>query len=630
MAGAVLLTLVGAPTAAVGAQSQQSMLATNAAAGGNLLLRSIDDGISYSKSDLADLASELRAGCNRTKVAIKPMTLAKATSDVQAQLDQYATPQERTAFLNSSFAKTTADAASFVFGALGDGSAWGAIEAALRVQQLDPNDAGPLISLAGLVSPAGMPQEALSMLDAAAKLTAKSPAPMGIDIRAVADNNRGLALLLLGYPGEAIGYFQQALQKAPELSEARVNLDAAQQCTVLLPGGSTGGEPPVIADPPFWRDDGSQDVTTDDEGNPVQVASSFLNLSQGKSWTPVYVALPGSPLQAADMEDYYNTLQKRLEGEAVGNAQKEAQLLPKVHDPNSQTQRRRGAIWAALETAQWQPGLRPLSEAYNSLYNEMDTAINIGTGDNNGGSLDPSKPRWEAMQKCQNSSDIDTCERLVCTPETAELFAKWKPKMAQLEDADLRYESAFWKYAMAVAANISDPADHQRIVLDATDSMLVRRDNDLGLVKLFFESSEWWGGAKEECDGGVKPPPPEGTVTGQESSEACPKVLNVLPPVEAHEIFGFKMTCEEVEFTVKTPGFLGGFLSVSFTKGGATAFLGGYAGGFGNEAREGAFVSLGPGGVQDAGMRISESTYTGTWQSHAVNFSVAGTVPFSE
>ena len=107
--------------------------------------------------------------------------------------------------------------------------------------------------------------------------------------------------------------------------------------------------------------------------------------------------------------------------------------------------------------------------------------------------------------------------------------------MAQLDDADLRYESAFWKYAMAVAANISDPADHQRIVLDATDMMLVRRDNDLGLVKLFFESSEWWGGAKEECDGGAKPPPPEGTVPGQECSEACPKALNVLPPVEAHE-----------------------------------------------------------------------------------------------
>jgi tetratricopeptide (TPR) repeat protein len=617
--------LVGAPAVPV---SAQRMPAANAA--GPLVMRSIDDGGNYSKSDLSDLASQLRAGCTRTKVAIKPMTLAKAISNVQAQLDQYATPQERTAFLNSSFAKTAADAASLVFGALGDGSAWGAIEAALRVQQLDPNDAAPLISLAGLVAPAGMPQEALVMLDGAAKLAAKSPAPMGIDIRAVADNNRGLALLLLGYPRVATGYFQKALQRAPELSEARVNLDAAQQCAVLLPGGSTGSEPPVIADPPFWRDGDPQDVTTDDEGNPVQVASSFLDLSQQKSWTPVYIALPGSPLQAADMEDYYNTLQKGIEGDAVGNAQKETQLLLKVHDPNDQTQRRRGAVWAALETAQWQPELRRLWEAYNSLYDEMDTAINIGTGEGNGGSLDPSRPRWEAMQKCQNSSDYDTCLQQVCTPQTAELFAKWKPKMAQLEDADLRYESAFWKYAMAVAANISDPADHQRIVLDATDSMLVRRDNDLGLIKLFFESSEWWGGATEECDGGVKPPPPETTVPGQEDSEACPKALNVVPPVEVHEIFGFKMTCEEVELTVKTPGFLGGFLSVSFTKGGATAFLGGYAGGFGNEAKEGAFVSLGPGGVQDAGMRISESTYTGTWQSHAVNFSVAGTVPFSE
>ena len=569
-------------------------------AGGPSAIRSIDDGGNYSKSDLAELADQLRQGCTRAQEAIKPITLAKALSDVQAQLDQYATPQERAAFLNSGFAKNAADAASLIFGALGAGSAWGAIEAALRVQQLDPHDAGPLISLAGLVGPAGMPEDALAMLDAAAKLPAQSPAPMGIGIKAVADNNRGLALLLLGYPGMATGYFQKALQKAPELSEARLNLDAAQQCGALLPGGSTSSKPPVIADPPFWRDDSAPDVTTDDEGNPVQVASSFLDLSQGKSWVPLYMALPGSPLQAADMEGYYDNLQKQIEGEAVPNAQRETQLLSKVRDPNDQTTRRRGAIWAALDTAQWQPELRPLWEAYDSQYNELDTAINIGTGEGNGGRLDPSRPRWDALQKCQNSSDPDTCERSVCTPETAELFAKWKPKMAQLDDADLRYESAFWKYAMAVAANIADPADHERMVLDATDMMLVRRDNDLGLVKLFFESSEWWGGAKEECDGGAKPPPPDGTVPGQESSEACPKVLNVLPPVEAKEIFGFKMTCEEVEFTVKTPGFLGGALSVSFTKGGATIFVGGYAGGYGNEAKVGAFVSLGPVGSRTA------------------------------
>ena len=218
MAAAIgLLTLVGTPGVPVHAQPVQG-----ANAAGPLVIRSIDDGGNYSKSDLADLANELRAGCNRAQVAIKPMTLARSLSLVQAQLDQYASPQERMAFLNSSFAKTAAEASSFIFGALGDGSAWGAIEAALRVQQLDPNDAGPLISLAGLVSPAGMPQEALVMLDAAAKLPAQSPAPMGIDIRAVADNNRGLALLLLGYPRVASGYFQQALQKAPELSEARL------------------------------------------------------------------------------------------------------------------------------------------------------------------------------------------------------------------------------------------------------------------------------------------------------------------------------------------------------------------------------------------------------------------------
>ncbi len=62
-----------------------------------------------------------------------------------------------------------------------------------------------------------------------------------------------------------------------------MNLDAAKQCNwVLLPGGSRGN-PPVIADPPFWRQHQSGYATTDEEGSPVQVASKIFDLSQKRS-----------------------------------------------------------------------------------------------------------------------------------------------------------------------------------------------------------------------------------------------------------------------------------------------------------------------------------------------------------
>ena len=285
-----------------------------ASASAQLVLRSFGDGSSASKSDLTALASQLRSGCTRKAVVINNIKLSTAFAHVEAQLKRNASAKALKAFARSSDARSAPKAASAVFGAVGDGKPWAAIDAALRVHQLDPRNAGPLISLAGLVTAQGMAQEGLAMLDAAGKLKTKGPAPMGIDYGAVASNNRGYALLLLGHPKQAIGYLRTAEQKAPLLSEARINLDAAQQCSwLLLPGGSRG-QPPVIADPPLARDQQSADWTTDADGNPVQVASSIFDLSHGTAWQPVNFTLPDSPAQGRAMfnADYYQSLWDQL------------------------------------------------------------------------------------------------------------------------------------------------------------------------------------------------------------------------------------------------------------------------------------------------------------------------------
>ncbi len=210
-------------------------------ASGQLVLRSFSDGATMSKSDLSDLASQLRSGCTRKPVAVKARTLTAALADLTRQLNGSSSAKARKAFAASAAARSVVNAGTAVFGALADSRPWAAIDAALRMQALDPKDADPLISLAGLADAQNLPQDALALLSAAAKLPAKAKAPMGISVQAVASNNRGLAVLLLGHPKQAISLLQSAFHTAPDLAEARLNLDAAQQCSwLLLPGASRG------------------------------------------------------------------------------------------------------------------------------------------------------------------------------------------------------------------------------------------------------------------------------------------------------------------------------------------------------------------------------------------------------
>jgi len=607
------------------------------AAGAPLLLHSFSDGVSVSKSDLTDLATQLRSGCTRKSTAVKSLSLATALANVQAALNRNSTSKARSEFAAGADAKTAASAASAVFGAVGAGKPWAAIDAALRVQKLDPSDASPLISLAGLVAAQDMPQEPLAFLNAAAKLKPKAGSPMGIDVQAVAANDRGLALLLLGHPKQAIGYLQTAERKAPLLSEARVNLDAAQQCNWVLLSGGSRGQPPVIADPPFWREDQSSDWTTDDHGDPIPVASSIFDLSQTADWTPVAIQFPQNPQQGQAMQDYTTALKSQIENQIITNSIKEGQLGAQVHDPNEQTAKRRGAVWSALSTAEWQPELRSLYQAFDSQYNALNEAINVGNGNFNGGSLDPSRPMQDALQQCSDAPDYDACMTRVCTSETQALHDKWLPQMLALNDASLRYETAYWKYAMGVAANVSDPADHQRLVLDAANSMLNNRDLVIGLSSLFQQSAEW--AFTDYCDGGTAAPPQAGTVPDQNSSPACPKALNgTKMSFKVSDIFKFSIACEKVEFEVATKGWLGAFANVSYNPrtGDTTVFAGGKASAGSSGAKVGGFVTVsGTGSLVDGGMRVSGSYNAGAGgvelsRSVTVNFSVAGTVPFSQ
>ncbi len=203
--------------------------------------------------------------------------------------------------------------------------------------------------------------------------------------------------------------------------------------------------------------------------------------------------------------------------------------------------------------------------------------------------------------------------------------------MAQLSDAAQRYESAFWRYATGLAANLQDPADHQRMLLLAESMMLSTNSYMAELAEGQVYKLVTF---RDNCVSGHGNSPAAGSVPGESKSPACPKELKKLPSIDVGDIFSFAIHCEEIELEISTKGWIGAFANITFNPkdGTATVFTGVQAGALGQQVREGAFITGGPNGVQDGGIRINESTSGPAFmtQSHTVNFLVAGTVPFSE
>ena len=159
---------------------------------------------------------------------------------------------------------------------------------------------------------------------------------------------------------------------------------------------------------------------------------------------------------------------------------------------------RRDAIWAAHYTAEWQPSLKPLYQEYGSLFNALQNALVNAEG----GRAFPSKPYADALNHCVGRADFDTCIQKVCTSETADEQARWRAQRAAVVNAELGYESAYWRYETGLAADVADPADHELQIIDAEDTMLGETANVLGQVLPFVSSAD----GNPSCTGTAPPP----------------------------------------------------------------------------------------------------------------------------
>ena len=136
-------------------------------------------------------------------------------------------------------------------GMLADGNLGAALVAQLRAAELAPKDADALGNAAALAVSAGMPNEALALLDGAGTANRPARVGLGIDRRAAVAQTRGMALLQLGQDEAALGALAAAGAIDPSLrGRGRLRARPRRRCApVPSPPPSRPSSGPASAPP---------------------------------------------------------------------------------------------------------------------------------------------------------------------------------------------------------------------------------------------------------------------------------------------------------------------------------------------------------------------------------------------
>ena len=146
--------------------------------------------------DVADLARLSPTFCNNPATSTVS-TLPAALASVHAFLNEHA-PNGQALFAGIAAYHDATRAQEAAGGAIAMGRPGAALAALVRAHELEPTQASHLVNAAAVASSVGLPSEALAMLDAAERLEDPDRPAMGIGRHAVALNNRGAALAMLG------------------------------------------------------------------------------------------------------------------------------------------------------------------------------------------------------------------------------------------------------------------------------------------------------------------------------------------------------------------------------------------------------------------------------------------------
>ncbi len=474
-----------------------------------------------------------------------------------------------------------------------------------------PRNPLPLLNAAVVASNLGDQATSISLLDAAARLPNPARAPMGIDVRALIANARGVALFRLHRFSTAEPLFRTAAARAPLLSEARANLAAALLCQ----GRQAAAQQAWIAS---RRRNGSIANAAPGSSNAADllpVPAQALDLSHGVAGSLPTLKVPlTSDAGAASASELQSAWQKaeQTESDALRTESQAASRLGAALRGRTAS----FLYWTSISAlyVDWKDDRPDLGSAYKRV---TDDGARL---------LADEKAFWQGpyetvLEECSHKPTITAekqCLQTDCAATVATGHASWLPD-ANAANQDVHvWASDLYRYATALAANLKSPLAGQVLSQVARGQMYGAYAAYLANPVALWAQAEASaanlgcgpknGDAEAESDSGELDP-----------SFACPPSLQAVQFGIAVGLVGITVNCESISIEGKTSEEgLGGFAAVqyAFRDGTTTVFAGAETSGpldenLYGDSHAGAYVTFDDSGqVTDCGVRAASETTT--------------------
>ncbi len=494
-----------------------------------------------------------------------------------------------------------------------------ALAGLLAAVKLDPGDRMNLVNAAAPLALLGQPDDAIALLDHAAKMHGPLPSVMGVPGKAVLNNNRGYAYAKLKDHPTAIKDLKKALSAAPAMAEANTNLGSELACSgqtaaalKYLRAGLERTKVDLVSPATANRGAAADQIPT------VPIANQVLDLSAGIDGELPSFVTPSSASQWAAFHPTVAAMNDAMSA-ALGAAtdQRNAALeQTKKLDENLVTTLRSSSTANLVNTSNAEPDLLKLNNESLDALKEADKVT-----EDHWAKAVPAK----SMECSHSGGDYETCFRGWCEPATAAATGSFNGAFAGAERKVREYWKLAGKRESGIAANLTDQAWHDVAMGD------VRTHAAAEMGALISTMQGWVGPLKffeKLCTPQPEPPPAPGEISPKvDSPGACPPALSMLtgqfknsveiPPGAGSEKaskvdVSVKVSCSkaEVELSAKVKG-TGDLISVfgkgeqDFKKDTTTVVVGAKGSVLGlATGQSGFYVTAGKNGIEDFGWRV--------------------------
>jgi tetratricopeptide (TPR) repeat protein len=417
---------------------------------------------------IAERASFVRSMSCTPPVAVRPVRDAKAAiAGARAALTAQVGAPAMQAFAASPEAASAGSAQVAALTTLMAGNLGGALVSALRAAELAPRDGDRLADAAALAVSAGLPNEALALIDGAAVAGRPAPLALGLDRRAAAAQIRGMALLQLGRDQDALGQLRAAATLDPSLAAESASGQAAQALCAKAPQAAA-----------LFKRAGRRS-----ESPPVPLDEQ----AGGQATALRPIELPGTPGEAVRMEGQLQAAKDAMASETTALHAAEARNAAdeRARTPAPVERRRQRVLLDRLATV----GQRPeVLAAGREVEASIDRQFRIVQDFWGGGS---SEQDQQYRYKTLSSSASEDCTgkggafsacwyarmRETCTPALRGHHQTWLAEVVRGRQAQADLLAATSRAMTGIAAHLGDPVLRERVRLQVAGLELVAHGN---------------------------------------------------------------------------------------------------------------------------------------------------------